>query len=50
MIAVPVAWVSGFSLAIVADYRLFPVTILAVPGYGVLLIAEKFGRFRFNNR
>ena len=48
-IAVPVARNSDFTLAIIADYRLFPVTIPTVsgvvPGYGVLLVAKMFVHF-----
>jgi hypothetical protein len=48
-IAVSVARNSDFALAIIADYRLFPVTIPAVsgvvPGYGVFLVAEMFVHF-----
>ena len=48
-IAVSVAWNSDFTLAIIADYRLFPVTIPTVsgvgPGYGVLLVAKMFVHF-----
>ena len=52
-IAVPVAWDRDFTLAIVADYRLFPVTIPTVsgvvPGYRVLLVTEMFVHFRFEH-
>ena len=48
-IAVSVARHCDFALAIVADYRLFPVTIPTVsgvvPGYGVLLVTEMFVHF-----
>ena len=48
-IAVSVARHCDFALAIVADYRLFPITIPAVtgviPGYGVLLVTEMFVHF-----
>ena len=48
-IDVSVARNSDFALAIVTDYRLFPVTIPAVsgvdPGYGVLLVAKMFVHF-----
>ncbi len=48
-IAVPVARNSNFALPIVADYRLFPVTIPTVSGvvtgYGVLLVTKMFVHF-----
>ena len=52
-IAVSVAWNSDFTLTIIADYRLFPVTIptvsRVVPGYRVLLVAKMFVHFSFEH-
>ena len=52
-IDVSVARNSDFALAIVTDYRLFPVTIPTVsgvvPGYRVLLVTEMFVHFCFEH-